>query len=213
MRRRPEDDQLGWSHFVGPACAALFAAGVGVGVAAIPAASSVREPRITAVRARADAHVSSATRSANYGRVRRLAVDRQPLARSYLRFKVAGQRGQVRSINLLLYSHTSSRLGYQVRLVTRAWREARITFDNAPRVSSRFVSSGPVRKGAWKAVDVTSLVGELDEYVSLALTTVGTRAIVFASRESGLRGPRLVIERESPVSSGPGAGGQAPLKG
>ena len=53
-----------------------------------------------------------------------------------------------------------SQLGYQVRLATESWRERRITFDNAPRVSPRFVSSGRLRARAWKAVDITSLVGD-----------------------------------------------------
>jgi hypothetical protein len=57
------------------------------------------------------------------------------------------------------------------------------------------MSSGPLRARAWKAVDVTSLVtGETGE-VSLALTTVAPAGILFASRESGLKGPRLVVER------------------
>jgi hypothetical protein len=179
-------------------------------VAAIPSVGASREPRITAVRAKADAHVTAATRTANFGGVRRLTVDGKPVARSYVRFEVQDRSGNLRRINLLLYTHTRSRVGYQVRLVTRRWTERRITYENAPRVSNRFVSSGPVRAGAWKAVDVTSLVGgDLDGRVSFALTTAGTRAIEVASRETGLRGPRLVIEREAedpstnPSRSGP----------
>ena len=59
-----------------------------------------------------------------------------------------------------------------MRLATESWRERRITFENAPRVSPRFVSSGRLRARAWKAVDITSLVGENDDEVNLALTTV-----------------------------------------
>ena len=42
----------------------------------------------------------------------------------------------------------------------------------------------------------SSLVGENDDEVNLALTTVAPAGIVFASRESGLTGPRLVVERD-----------------
>ena len=87
-------------------------------------------------------------------------------------------------------------MGYQVRLATDTWRERRITFGNAPRVSPRYVSSGRLRARAWKAVDITSLVGENDDEVNLALTTVAPAGIVFASRESGMTGPRLVVERD-----------------
>lgn len=136
-------------------------------------------------------------RGANFGGFRRLTVDARPLSRAYIRFIVVPQSGTVRRVNLLVYVHTGSRLGYQVRLATRSWNERRITFANAPRVSSRYVSSGALRAGAWKAVDVTSLVGRVGVNVSFALTTVGSRAIELASRENGLRGPRLVIEREA----------------
>jgi hypothetical protein len=176
-------------------CLALFAAGVSV--AAISADTFGREPRITAVRANADAHVTAANRAANFGRFRRLSVDGRPVTRAYVRFTVGGGPGAVRRVNLLLYSHSRSTLGYRVRLALRTWNERRITFDNSPRLSSRFVASGPVRARAWKAVDVTSLVGDVEGVVNFALTTVGTKKIKLASRESGLTGPRLVIEREA----------------
>lgn len=173
---------------------ALFAAGVSV--AAIPAGGLSRAPKISAVRASADAHVSASAQNANYGKQRGLTVDARPLTRTYLRFEIDLEKGDVSRVNLLLYSRTRSQLGYQVRLVPTSWRERRITFDNAPRISSRFVSSGRVRARAWKAVDITSLVGDDDDQVNLALTTVGPAGIVFASRESGLTGPRLVVERD-----------------
>jgi hypothetical protein len=139
--------------------------------------------------------VSATAQHANYGKQRELTVDARPLMRAYLRFNINLRPGNVTRVNLLLYSHTRLRLGYQVRLVTENWRERLITYRNAPRISSRFVSSGPLRARAWKAVDITSLVGFEDNNVNLALTTVAPKGIVFASRESGLTGPRLVVER------------------
>lgn len=148
------------------------------------------------MRANADAYVSASAQNANYGKQRALTVDARPLARAYLRFDINVKRGNVLRVNLLLYSRTRSRLGYQVRLATESWRERRITYDNAPRVSPRYVSSGRLRARAWKAVDITSLVGDEDDEVNLALTTVAPAGIVFASRESGMTGPRLVVERD-----------------
>lgn len=173
---------------------ALFA--TGVSVAAIPAGGYGRDPKITAVRASADAHVSAAAQEANYGKQHTLTVDARPLRRAYLRFNISlSSQGNVSRVNLLLYSRTRSRLGYQVRLVTENWRERLITYGNAPRISSRFVSSGRLRARAWKAIDITSLVGIEDNDVNLALTTVAPAGIIFASRESGLTGPRLIVER------------------
>jgi len=65
------------------------------------------------------------------------------------------------------------------------------------------VSSGRLRAHHWKAVDITSLVGDDDVEVNLALTTVALSGIVLASRESGLTGPRLVVERDD-IGSGKG---------
>ena len=139
--------------------------------------------------------MSASADTANYGKQHTLTVDARPLRRAYLRFQVNLRQGDVSRVNLLLYSRTRLRLGYQVRLVSEHWRERLITYGNAPRISPRFVSSGPLRAHAWKAVDITSLVGIEDNDINLALTTVAPRGIVFASRESGLTGPRLVVER------------------
>jgi hypothetical protein len=171
----------------------------------MPTATSGRQPKITAVRANGDAHVSAATPDANFGRFRRLTVDGRPATRAFLRFGVPRDAELVKRVNLLVYVHTRSTLGYRVRLATRRFRERRITWENAPRASSRFVSSGPLRARTWKAVDITSLVGSPEGDVGLALTTAGTRAITISSRESGLTGPRLVIEYETrpPITEPP----------
>lgn len=178
----------------------------GLSVAAMPAGRSGPDPKIVALRARADAHVNAATPTSNYGRVRRLRVDASPLVRSYLRFDIGSYQGAVERVNLLLYSRTRSAIGFRVRLVARKWREQRITYENAPRLSSPSVASGPLRAGAWKAVDVTSLVGGVEEKeVSFALSTAALNGIELASRESGVTGPRLVLEIDT--------SSQDPLKG
>jgi hypothetical protein len=148
--------------------------------------------------------VNASEQNANYGKQRKLRVAALPLKRAYLRFNINLTQGNVSRVNLLLYSRTRLRLGYQVHLVMGNWRERLITYGNAPRISSRFMSSGPLRARAWKAVDITSLVGIEDNEISIALTTVAPAGIAFASRESGLTGPRLVIElSDNGISTNP----------
>lgn len=176
--------------------AALLVAGLAV--QSLFAASLDRPPRIRAVRAKADAFVSGAKRSTNFGRVQDLRVDAAPRQRAYMRFDVNVKSGDVQHVSLLLWSRTRSRAGYQVRLVEDTWRERAITFANAPELSLDYVASGPLKAGAWKAVDVTMLTDEVsggDDYVSLALTTASPKGLDLASREAGLHGPRLVVER------------------
>jgi hypothetical protein len=193
-----EVEEFRWRNFVGASLVALVLAGLAV--EALPGADVRREPRIRAVRAKADAFVSGASRASNFGAARDLRIDASPTFRAFMRFKARVTSDDVERVNLLLYSRTQSRAGYQVRLVEEPWREQRITFLNAPSLSPDFVLSGPLKARAWKAVDITSLAEELSDgeaYISLALTTRSQNAVELASRESGLRGPRLVVERGS----------------
>jgi hypothetical protein len=148
-----------------------------------------------ALPARADAHVNAEGPTSNYGRLHRLRVDASPLVRTFLRFETGKYKGKVERVNLLVYSRTRSATGFRVRLVAQGWRERRITYENAPRLSPRWVPSGPLSAGAWTAVDVTTLVGDVEEKeLGLALSTSTLQSIELASRESGVTGPRLVLE-------------------
>jgi len=151
------------------------------------------------MRAKADAFVSGAKRTTNFGRMQDLRVDAAPRARAYMRFHVNVKSGDVQHVNVLLWSRTSSRAGYQVRLVYDPWRERRITFANAPASSPEAIASGPLNAHAWKAVDITPLADEVSggggDWVSLALTTTSAKGLDLASRETGLHAPRLVVVR------------------
>lgn len=165
-------------------------------VAFLPSRDLGRGPKIRAVRAKADAFVSQARRNANFGRGRELRVDASPPMRIYVRFKLDPRGEEVKHVSLLLWSRSPSRMGYQVRLAPERWRERRITYENAPRPSGPFESSGPVGGKAWKAVNVTSLAGDASRDLTFAITTASPNGGAFASREAGLHGPRLVVETE-----------------
>ena len=192
----PEIDELNRRPFVVASVVALVLACASI--AALPVTKSERESRIRAVRAKADAFVSGAQMTKNFGQARDLRIDASPTHRTFLRFKANLNAGNVERVNLLLFSRNRSRLGYQVRLVDEPWRETEITFINAPSLAPDFVLSGPLKARSWKAVDVTSLVEDSEggKFVSFALTTKSSNAVELASRETGLRGPRLVVERK-----------------
>lgn len=182
---------------------ALVAAALGA--AAAPDATLAGQPRIQALRATSDAFVSATRMSRNYGNARELHVDASPTARAYLRFDDV-KAAAVEHVSLMLYSRTKSRAGYQVRLADDRWLERRITLLNAPSLSEAFVRSGPLKAGAWNAVDVTALTEELGgsiDTLSLALTTKTSKGVDLASRETGLHGPRLVVERGASVEPPP----------
>jgi hypothetical protein len=189
--------------FLSALLAALVAAGLSA--ASLPGATLDGKPRIRAFRANADAFVSATRMARNFGHARDLRVDASPTARTYVRFKVDVKAVGVQHVSLMLYSRTPSRAGYQVRLADDRWLERRITLLNAPSLSEAFVRSGPLKAGAWNAVDVTALAeaaGGTDA-ISLALTSRTSKGVDLASRETGLHGPRLVVERDASVEPPP----------
>jgi hypothetical protein len=162
---------------------------------------------IRAFSPEADTYVTAARPETNFGSSRLLRADAEPRQTVFLRFKLRKLKNEITSVTLLLRAQSRARASYQVRRVYfDTWRERRLTFENAPRLSLRYVSSKPVRQGIWSAVDVTSLITDDDEVVSLAVTTTSARGVVFQSRESN-HGPRLVIrttkdkqDRKAPTS-------------
>jgi hypothetical protein len=164
-----------------------------VGAGGAGAAQPKSDDELRAFRPEADTYVSAARPETNFGRGRALRADASPRETIYLRFRLRRLRGEVTSVILLLHARTGAPTSFQVRPVPDDdWGERLLTFENAPRVSLRYSASKPVRQGIWSAVDVTSFVGEGGGRVSLAITTRGTRGVVFDSRESR-RGPRLVV--------------------
>ncbi len=186
--------------FVAATLVALF--GAGLAVEALPGAGLARGPKIRAVRPKADAFVSQVSRTQNFGRARLLKVDSSPTQRAYVTFAVDLSDDDVQQVSLLLYSRTKSKAGYRIRLIDERFRERRITFANAPDLSGDSVTSGPVRAGAWKAVDVTMLATDEEDYVGFALTSDSSKGVEFASRETGLRGPRLIVQRRAGTTTG-----------
>ena len=175
----------------------LLAAGTVTTVALTGQAPAATDPpaKIRAFEPVADTYVTASLPRANYGRAKVLRVNSSPVATTYLRFHLDKLTSNVASVILLLHTSRARRTSYEVRRVDEhRWREAGLTYSNAPRFSLRYASSKPVRQGIWSAVEVTSLVSG-DEDISLAITTRGARELTFDSRESN-RGPRLVVRVE-----------------
>jgi len=146
----------------------------------------------------ADGYVSAEHASRSYGGARALRTDADPgTVRSYLRFRVAGLAGPVRSATLHLFAESGSRNGVEVRGVAdTGWQERTLRYANAPPVQSTVASTGPVRARTWVTVNVTPLVKGNGE-VGMALVALGASAIRYASREAGSLAPQLVVQTGS----------------
>jgi hypothetical protein len=144
--------------------------------------------------ATADALVSQARPNRNFGSDPVLRTDASPtLERSYLSFDVRPLPGVVTRATLRLYANSHDRVGFTVRSATTDWTEDRITYANAPVPGALAGRSGPVARGSWTSVDVTSPVsGEgMTSFVLIARSASAGR---YASREGGMVTPQLVIE-------------------
>jgi hypothetical protein len=168
-----------------------------LGAARSSASAAEPQDELRVYKPVADTYVTAARARTNFGRSRALRVDAAPETTAFVRFRLKRTAVPAESITLLLRPTSLGRPRYAVRQVENDdWRERRLTYATAPHPSMRFVSSRPIRRGAWSAVDVTAFVQpEGGEEVTLAITTHGTRAISFGSRESRF-GPRLVVRTD-----------------
>ena len=150
----------------------------------------------------ADAYAAGDFATTNYGTSAVLRADASPSFRSYLRFNIGDLNGTVTKATLRMYTTSSSATGYQVKRVNdQAWEEGTIAYTNAPGLSSLVGSSGSFAAGNWTTVDVTSLITGNGIY-DLALTTSGTIALNFNSRDALQNQPQLVIHTSAAVPAG-----------
>jgi hypothetical protein len=179
-------------------CAAVF---TGV-LASLPRATATRATyHFTAA---ADAYVSQARPERNFGNSPALRTGAfRRIERSYLRFGVARLAGAVTAASLRLYAETTSRTGYAVHTTAGGWSEKKITYTTAPTPGPAVATSGPIARDSWTSIDVTALV-QGDGVVEFALTALDPAdksASLYASRETGVTAPELVVETVEGASS------------
>src|SRR5947209_12491936 len=149
-------------------------------------------PPGTRFAATADAYVLSSAKRRNFGRAKVLRVQARPLARSYLRFSIAGLDAPVTGA-LLRVNALKASSGFTVRAASTKWTERGIKYANAPRPGRIVVRSGRIRRRGTVTVNVAPLVTG-NGVVSMVLTG----GAVLGSRESG-HGPALYVSAVAPT--------------
>ncbi|MBT2522429.1 phytase, partial [Arthrobacter sp. ISL-28] len=151
----------------------------------------------------ADAYVSSAATTTNYGTMPKLAVDNSPVENAYLKFDLSGLAGRtIVSAKLQLRATTSGSTGTQnVRLVTvDTWTESSLTYSTRPALGSSVLGSvGPVTVNTGYEVPLSASVlqGEVGGILSLGINTTSSDGADFGSRETTTP-PRLVLQLQQP---------------
>jgi hypothetical protein len=142
--------------------------------------------------ATADAYVTAASPSSNFGSASDLRAASSPETRSYLAFSLSGL-SNVATVTLRVWANQASSTGFDVRSVSAAnWKEGSIKYNNAPGVGGIVGSSGSLSAGSWASVDVTPAISG-NGTLSLALTSSTSTAVSLGSRESANK-PQLVVE-------------------
>jgi hypothetical protein len=143
----------------------------------------------------ADAYVNAGSPGNNYGGAAILRTDAVPDVHSYLRFDVQGLGGRsIAQARLKIFANSGSSKGINILSVTdNSWDESMLNYGNAPVLGSALAASGRITAGDWITLDVSAYVTGEGTF-SFALTTAGSTAISFASRESGANAPQLLID-------------------
>jgi PKD repeat protein len=151
----------------------------------------------------ADAYVSSAKSTTNYGNSTVLRVKGgSSTYKSYLRFDLSGVPGSIQSATLRAYVNSGSSVGYDLYGVSStSWGEATINYANAPPFAATPTgSSGALTSGTWSSIVVTGLAASSQGgLLSLGLGNGGTQQSL-ASRETATP-PELILT----IGSGSGA--------
>jgi glycosyl hydrolase family 99/calcineurin-like phosphoesterase family protein len=142
----------------------------------------------------ADAYVTSAQPSRNFGPAARLRVASRPATRSYLTFGLGQLTRPIARATLRVYVAGGSGSTFKVVSAgARPFAERRVTFRNAPRAGSTGPLSAPARRGRWQNVDVTALIATGGTQ-TLVLIGLEGGTLELGSRESASRRPRLTVE-------------------
>jgi acid phosphatase type 7 len=144
----------------------------------------------------ADAQVSEANRTTNYGTLTQLTVDggADPDVNSYLRFSVSGVSGTVQSAKLRLWVQASggTQDGPFVKATGTGWSETGITWRNRPGTNGGVLDDkGALSNGTWVEYTVTRAV-KGNGAVGFVLRPESNDGAIFDSRE-GTNKPQLVI--------------------
>jgi len=155
--------------------------------------------------AEADAHVSEANPSTNYGNSTTLQVNgaSNPQVESFVRFTVTGILGSIQAVRLRVYDTTNAtNNGPAVYATGTSWAETGITWTTRPgRLSGALDNKGSLSTNTWVEYDVTSQVHGNGTF-SFVLAADSADGATFSSRQ-GSQPPQLVITLADSLTTTP----------
>ena len=147
----------------------------------------------TTIGLTADTYVNTSSPAKNYGShawVKLHGVDAE--YRPLVRFTLSGLSGPPTSVRLRLHVDDGSGSGGNWYLVSNAWSESTVVWNNAPPVTGSPVATlGAVTAGTWVEIDLTSAVPGNGTYSFMA-TSPSTNTAQFASSQ-GTEVPQVLV--------------------
>jgi hypothetical protein len=142
--------------------------------------------------ASADAYVSSAAKTTNYGSATTLLFGATPSQHAYLMFNVTGA-GSITNATLRVWA-TAAGTGASVHATTTGWTESGLIYTNAPTYGATLASVSGFAAGTWLTYNVTSLV-TANGLVAFMYTSASSTPLSIAAREDATHAPQLVVTR------------------
>ena len=146
----------------------------------------------------ADTYVSSSYPATSFGTATSVSADASPKKHAYLSFDVQGLAGRpVVDARLRLYSSDGSNSGGRVFAVSStSWNET-MTWDDRPTIDGPQLGAfGAVTTGNFYEVDLGDAI-QADGEITLAIDSLSSDEVRWASRESTKPAARLILEVES----------------
>jgi hypothetical protein len=142
----------------------------------------------------ADTYVSSSKPTKNYASAPTMKLKTpDPFEyRPLVKFTLGGLSGAPSSVKLRLYVTNASSRGGDWYLVSNAWLEGGVVWDNKPVVSGSPVTSvGAITVGTWVEIDLTDAITGNGTY-SFEATSTSTNTAAFSTNQ-GTNAPQVVV--------------------
>ena len=143
----------------------------------------------------ADARVSEANPTANYGGITGLSVKGGTSSdyETVIRFKLTGVGDRVYRARLYLYAYDPSVDGPSIYETSPSWSETGVTWNTRPApIGGSLDNYGPIADNSWIAYDVAAAI-DGNGYVAFVIRGSSSDAVSWYSRQAVSRQPRLVV--------------------
>jgi chitodextrinase len=124
-----------------------------------------------------------------------LRTDTNPLRTSYVQFSVSTV-GTYTDAIYKVYANQNSAKGFSLYSTPGSWTPSSVNFNHKPVLGAKLGTSGPIKKGSWVSVDVSSDVKTAGTF-GFAMVANDNTAVTYNSATAASNRPQLVVTYSS----------------